>query len=183
MSFPKLLEAHLFFYSLSSAAILAGSTRKASRQLHNLHVEEKTAMAEQAKAFEMPAEGVICWNELASKDVEGARKFYAELLGWTMKQSEAGGMNYTEFQAAGRPVGGMYQLTAECGGADTPSHWRAYVAVSDVDASAKRVEELGGKICVPPMDIPNVGRFCVITDPTGASISLITMRPMVPAGA
>ncbi|HEY0406994.1 MAG TPA: VOC family protein [Pyrinomonadaceae bacterium] len=137
-------------------------------------------MAEQAKAYEMPAEGVICWNELASKDIEAARKFYAELLGWTMKTSEAAGMNYTEFQAGGRPIGGMYQMTADYG--DAPSHWMSYVAVTDIDASARRVEELGGKICVPPTDIPNVGRFCVITDPTGATISLITLRPPTNAG-
>lgn len=130
-----------------------------------------------AKTYEMPAEGVICWAELASKDLAAATKFYSELLGWTMKTSEAAGMNYTEFQAAGRSIGGMYQMTAECGGdANAPSHWMSYVSVTDVDASAKRVEELGGKICVPPMDIPNVGRFCVINDPTGATISLITLR-------
>jgi predicted enzyme related to lactoylglutathione lyase len=52
----------------------------------------------------------------------------------------------------------------------------SYVAVDDVDDSARRVGELGGKVVVPPVDIPNVGRFCVISDPTGASISLITLR-------
>jgi predicted enzyme related to lactoylglutathione lyase len=61
----------------------------------------------------------------------------------------------------------------EFGGA--PSHWMAYVAVDDVDAKARRVEELGGKVCVPPTDIPNTGRFCVITDPTGATLSLIAL--------
>jgi len=29
---------------------------------------------------------------------------------------------------------------------------------------------------VPATDIPNVGRFCVINDPTGATISLITLK-------
>ena len=134
-------------------------------------------MAEQATAaYEMPAHGTICWTELATKDAESAGKFYSELLGWTLKTSEAGGVNYTEFSAAGRPLGGIFQMTAECGG-DGPSHWSSYVAVDDVDASAKRVEELGGKVVMPPMDIPNVGRFCVINDPTGATISLITLRP------
>jgi predicted enzyme related to lactoylglutathione lyase len=68
----------------------------------------------------------------------------------------------------------MMQMAAEFG--DAPSHWMSYVAVTDVDATAQRVEELGGKICVPPTDIPKVGRFCVITDPTGATISLITLQ-------
>jgi predicted enzyme related to lactoylglutathione lyase len=132
-------------------------------------------MAEQAKAYEMPAPGSICWTELATKDAETAKKFYAELLGWEMTKSTAAGMDYTEFQIAGRSIGGIFQMTAECGG-DAPSHWTSYVAVADVDAAAARVEELGGKISMPPTDIPNVGRFCVINDPTGASIALITLR-------
>ena len=50
-----------------------------------------------------------------------------------------------------------------------------YFAVDDVDASAKRVGELGGSIVHGPQDVPNVGRFCIIKDPTGAVITLITM--------
>lgn len=135
-------------------------------------------MAEQATAKqEKPAHGSICWAELGSQDAETAKKFYSELLGWQMETSEAAGMNYTEFNNGGNSIGGIYQMTAECGGgADAPSHWTSYVAVDDVDAVAQRVEELGGTIRVPLMDIPNVGRFCVINDPTGATISLITLR-------
>ncbi len=49
-------------------------------------------------------------------------------------------------------------------------------AAEDVDAKAQQVSELGGKVCVPPTDIPNTGRFCVINDPTGATISLIALK-------
>lgn len=119
----------------------------------------------------LPANGAFCWNELGTTDLETAKKFYTELLGWRLKESKAAGMIYNEIVAGDREVGGMYQMTAEFGNA--PSHWIAYVAVDDVDAKAKQVAELGGKVCVPPTDIPNVGRFCVINDPTGATISLI----------
>jgi predicted enzyme related to lactoylglutathione lyase len=132
-------------------------------------------MAEQtAHALEAPANGTFCWTELATTDIEAAKKFYTELLGWTLKQGDAGGTIYNEIVANGREQGGMYQMGPEQGGA--PSHWMAYVAVDDVDAKAKQVEELGGKVSVPPMDIPNVGRFCVISDPTGATLALITLR-------
>jgi predicted enzyme related to lactoylglutathione lyase len=124
--------------------------------------------------FEMPAHGTFCWNELATKDAEAAKKFYTELLGWQLKTSDAAGMAYTEIVVGDRHLGGIYQMTAEQG--DMPSHWMAYVAVDDVDAAAGRVEGLGGKICVAPMDIPNVGRFCVINDPTGAALSLINLQ-------
>jgi predicted enzyme related to lactoylglutathione lyase len=56
----------------------------------------------------------------------------------------------------------------------TPPNWGCYVTVSDVDATAAKAEELGGKILMPPTDIPNVGRFSVLQDPKGAVISEIT---------
>lgn len=121
----------------------------------------------------MPADGTFCWNELATRDLGAAKKFYTELLGWRLKESNAAGMAYHEIVVGGEHVGGLYQMGPEYG--DAPPHWTAYVAVDDVDARAARVEELGGKVCVPPTDIPDVGRFCVINDPSGATLSLIKM--------
>jgi hypothetical protein len=133
------------------------------------------ATAQQEKEHIQPAHGAVCWTELGTKNLETAKKFYSELLGWELKQSSAAtGMTYVEYSVDGRPYGGMYQMGEEFG--DAPSHWMSYIAVDDVDASAKKVEELGGSICVPPTDIPTVGRFCVINDPTGATISLITLK-------
>jgi predicted enzyme related to lactoylglutathione lyase len=124
----------------------------------------------------MPAQGAFCWNELGTKDADAAKKFYTELLGWRFKDSQAAGVAYSEIHVGDSEcgVGGLYQMTEQFG--DAPSHWMAYVSVDDVDAKARQVWELGGKVCVPPTDIPNVGRFCVINDPTGATISLITLK-------
>ena len=132
--------------------------------------------------YKMPANGAFCWQELATTDLDAAQNFYRTLLGWEIKEgkapacegSEGPPMVYNEIVVAGDHVGGMYKMGPEHGAA--PSHWMAYVAVDDVDAKARQVWELGGKVCVPPMDIPNVGRFCVINDPTGATISLITLK-------
>jgi uncharacterized protein len=133
--------------------------------------------------MKMPANGSFCWNELSTTDSDAAIKFYTELLGWEVKKSEAAAscegseappMVYNEIVVGGQHVGGIYKMGPEFGGA--PSHWMAYVAVDDVDAKAAQVAELGGKVCVPPTDIPNVGRFCVINDPTGATISLIRLN-------
>jgi len=125
--------------------------------------------------FKMPANGAFCWNELATTDLESAQNFYKTLLGWEIKESNAtgAGMVYNEIVVGGQHVGGVYKMGPEFGQA--PSHWMAYVAVDDVDAKARQVWELGGKVCVPPTDIPNVGRFCVVNDPTGATIALITL--------
>lgn len=121
--------------------------------------------------FTMPTHGDFCWYELSTSDAEAAKKFYGELFGWEYKSGDVEGATYNEIMANGKPVGGIHQM----GGG--PPQWMAYVAVSDVDASAKRAGELGGKVAVPPMDIPKVGRFCVVSDPAGASIALITLAP------
>lgn len=123
---------------------------------------------------QIPAHGQFCWSELATTDSEAAKNFYSEIFGWKLTQADVPDMPYSYIMAGGeKPVGGLYQMGKEYG--DAPAHWMSYVSVDDVDATAQRVAELGGKICVPPTDIPNVGRFSVITDPTGANISIITL--------
>lgn len=135
----------------------------------------------------MPPQGAFCWNELSTTDLDAATSFYKALLGWEIKEGTAAGgaMRYNEIVVGGRHVGGMYSVneaSAACSeGAEgaqelPPPHWRIYVAVDDVDASAAKAQELGGKVSVEPMDIPNVGRFCLISDPAGAIISLITLK-------
>ena len=69
-------------------------------------------------------------------------------------------------------LGGIRSIPPQAEG--TPPNWGVYVTVDDVDATAGKAEELGGKILVPPTDIPNVGRFSVLQDPQGAVISAIT---------
>lgn len=135
-----------------------------------------TVSAETQEGHEAYPHGAICWTELATRDAEAAKKFYSELLGWKLETSQAAGMNYTEIVVGDKHVGGIYQLDEACEEqANAPSRWMSYVAVDDVDAAARRTEELGGKVVMQPMDIPNVGRFCIINDPTGATISLIKL--------
>jgi predicted enzyme related to lactoylglutathione lyase len=140
-------------------------------------------MSEQAAAAEqmaMPKHGEFCWNDLATTNLEACKKFYGELFGWQFKDSSATGMVYSEISVDGQKyVGGMWQ-TDQCpeagAGKMPPPRWMTYIAVDDVDQSAAKVVELGGSVCVPPTDIPNTGRFAVINDPTGAAISLITLK-------
>ncbi len=128
-------------------------------------------MAEQTP----PTHGSFCWNELATSNAEACKEFYTQLFGWTANTSEIGGMNYTVFKSGEKDIGGMAQMTAEWGDPPPPAHWMGYVAVDDVDAMVARVESLGGRTCVPPTDIPTVGRFSVITDPSGAVVSIIKL--------
>lgn len=111
--------------------------------------------------------GAFCWDELHTKETAAAKTFYGGLFGWTGK-GDADGEGYWHWKQADKDIGGM---TSHMGGPDVPPHWLAYVAVSDVDATTKQAASLGGKVLVPSMDIPKVGRFSVIQDPTGAVFS------------
>ena len=116
--------------------------------------------------------GAFSWNELITNDVASAKKFYAEAFGWEFKDEEMEGMTYTVVSAGGNQIGGIMHIPPDAG--EMPPVWGAYVTVNDVDETARKVEAAGGKIHVPPRDIPGVGRFCVIQDPQGAYISAIT---------
>lgn len=130
-------------------------------------------MSEPTATQTKPAHGTFCWNELMTRDPEAAGKFYSELIGWNPTDSGMPGMDYTLMKVGDKDAGGMMKMPAEVP-AQVPSHWMAYITVDDVDGCAKKVSELGGQVVVPPQDIPNVGRFCVIQDPTGATVGLMT---------
>jgi hypothetical protein len=117
----------------------------------------------------MDTPGRFVWHDLMTTDVDRAKSFYAGLLGWRYEIADMGEMGeYPMIYVGERGLGGIVGLDAAAG---APSHWIAYVTVDDVDAAAARGEAAGGTTCVPPTPIPNVGRFAVLTDPTGAVIS------------
>jgi len=118
--------------------------------------------------------GSFCWNELATRDLDRAAAFYSGLFGWEIVAMEGPAPTKMAIvRNAGRDNGDMLQMTEEWG--DLPSHWMVYLAVEDCDAAAKRVSELGGKVGVPPTDIPP-GRFSVCTDPQGAVFTVIALK-------
>lgn len=120
----------------------------------------------------MKQHGAFSWNELMTTDVAGAKAFYGEMFGWEMQDEQTPKMTYTMLKSGDKEVGGMMALPEDFKGA--PAAWGSYVTVDDVDAQATKAEQLGGQIVMPAQDIPNVGRFAVITDPQGAMLTLIT---------
>jgi hypothetical protein len=129
----------------------------------------KDGQNHKSKPDEGFAPGAICWNELLTTDIAGAKRWYGEVFGWKGEDMPMPGFTYTLWKDDGTDRGGAMSMPPGTGG---PPHWLAYVLVKDVDASAAKVTSLGGKLCVPPQDIPNIGRFSVFSDPQGASIAL-----------
>ena len=116
--------------------------------------------------------GAFGWFEPTTTDANGAQKFYSALFGWEAVKYPMEGMDYTVLKVNGDETGGIMSMPPEVQG--MPPMWSIYITVKDVDATARQVEKLGGKIVRPPMDIPKIGRFCVLQDPQGATICAIT---------
>lgn len=121
--------------------------------------------------------GVFSWQELMTEDVEGAKKFYAALLGWSVQEypMEEGG-TYWIMKAGEEEVGGIMQTPPEAKG--VPPYWGVYITVDDVDATVKKAQTLGAQILAGPMDIPKVGRFATLRDPQGAVFAVIKYAEM-----
>ncbi|HKB10120.1 MAG TPA: VOC family protein [Vicinamibacterales bacterium] len=121
--------------------------------------------------------GALCWTELTTSNLRTAEGFYTQLFGWTPKHSDpASGMEYTEMSNNGQPSVGMMPKPKEMP-ASVPSYWMPYFMVASVDDSAAKAKQLGGKLMVPPTDIPKTGRFSVVGDPQGAVFAIFQPAP------
>ena len=118
--------------------------------------------------------GAFSWCELMTTDRTAAKEFYGRLFGWTMDDQPMAGTIYTVIKAAEQQIGGLMDMPADLH--SVPPCWGVYVTVDDVDATVQLAEALGGQIKVPPMNIPDVGRFAILQDPQGAILSIITYR-------
>ena len=125
--------------------------------------------------FTIPKHGEICWRELTSQNIEKAKPFYQQLLGWKLEKSKVSPVDYTEIHFGEKAVGGMMAIDKSWGEGweHIPAHWMTYIAVDDCDETVEKIKSNGGSVCVPPFDAPNVGRISVVNDPSGATFSII----------
>jgi uncharacterized protein len=142
--------------------------------------------------------GALVFNNLNTRDVEGARSFYRSVFGWQTGTIGGGAEGWTlpgygdwlerehhpnlrtQMAEAGAPEGfedvvaSIVPITDEQAG--TPAHWSVTFATDDTDATAAKAAELGGEVIVPPFDAPwststYTIRLTVIADPQGATFS------------
>ncbi|MGH2662070.1 MAG: VOC family protein [Actinomycetota bacterium] len=108
--------------------------------------------------------GTWSWNELTTPNVKAAKDFYGSLFGWT-STDVPGSIERAGFAMGDLLIAGVH-APAPVEGDD--ARWTVTFRVADADASVGKVEQLGGTVRLPPMDIP-VGRFSVVADPSGAA--------------
>jgi uncharacterized protein len=111
--------------------------------------------------------GALCCNELVTTDVERAKSFFGELLGWEYQTDDSG---YVSITNAGSLNGGMREQTEQERG--TPPSWLPCFTVEDSDDAARKAEQVGGRTLRPTTNI-HIGRFAVIADPQGAAFAVL----------
>ena len=104
--------------------------------------------------------------ELQTQDLDKSRKFYAGMFDW--KLEDMPGMGYTIINVGEGTGGGMMKKPV----ADMPDNWLPYILVDDVIASTIKAQTLGATIRRDVTEVPDMGWFSVITDPTGATFGL-----------
>jgi uncharacterized protein len=133
--------------------------------------------------------GSLNFNSLNTRDVEGAKKFYGSVFGWTTLELPGGALMWTLpgygdhleqsnpdlrklIADSGAPVefadvvASIVPISGDQPG--TPPNWSVTFATDDADATAAKAAELGGNVIAPPFDAPWV-RMTVISDPQGAT--------------
>ena len=106
--------------------------------------------------------------ELNTTDVSKAKSFYGSLFNWTLEDVPMGAETYTMIKVGDGTGGGIMKHPM----AGAPSMWLAYVHVDDVAAATKKAKALGANVVKDVTEIPGVGSFSILIDPTGATLAL-----------
>lgn len=117
--------------------------------------------------------GHFHWNELMTRDVEGAKAFYGGTLGWQFVAMPMPNGTYWVCKDGDSPVGGILDMSPPEFAGISPN-WFAYIAVDDVEARVEKATAAGAKLLRPIFEVPGVGRIAIIKDPTGAVVGWIT---------
>ncbi len=118
--------------------------------------------------------GHFHWNELMTHDVEAAKAFYGDIIGWTFDAMEnAEGPTYWVCMNKGEPAGGFFQMEGEHF-KGVPDHWMAYLSVDDVDVKVAKAKARGARIMREPFDVPSIGHIAILQQPGGAMIGWMT---------
>jgi len=136
-----------------------------------------TKQRTQEAAKKLQSHGTFCWNELMTRDVEGAKRFYESTIGWSFQAMPiADGGTYWVAMLDGKSVAGIFSLNAP-GYDGVPESWMSYLAVDDVDARVAKAIKAGAKLMKPIFDVPEVGRIAILTQPGGAGVGWMTPLP------
>ena len=113
-------------------------------------------------------DGTPCWIDVSVPDIDAARLFYEGLFGWNMLGGSPEYGGYLNCAKNDRLAAGISPKMMP----DAPTAWTVHFAMSDVDAAAERVGTGGGQVLMGPVDVMDLGRLALCTDPSGATFGL-----------
>lgn len=134
------------------------------------------------RAQSKPKRGEYAWHELLTRDAPAALEFYAALFGWEkIREHElAGEGNYLIFGREGQELGGMFNKPS---GGSEGQYWLGYVRVKNIHQSIAKIEQAGGTVVVPAMEVPSGDWVAQAIDPQGALLAIYTPKGDMPAPA
>jgi len=112
--------------------------------------------------------GKFVWADLVTDDVAKARKFYADLFGWTFRNAG----DYSIAANDERPLCGMFQKPRPKDQVVAP-RWFGYISVPNVERAQRKAAELGARVLAPAQKMPKRGEQAVLADPEGAVFGLL----------
>src|SRR5215204_2121209 len=118
-------------------------------------------------------DGLFAWYDIMAVDETATNPFYSELFGWDVSNEPRPGDGYRMVTFDGQGLGGSLPFETESG----RSHWMGYIQVTGIEEHIAQARELGATIFVELMEIPNIGKFAVLDDPTGAPFYLYEIVP------
>ncbi|MCC6215561.1 MAG: VOC family protein [Polyangiaceae bacterium] len=119
--------------------------------------------------------GMVGWNELLTGDPAASRSFYSDVVGWRWRGGPFAGMGYELFGTGeeGGDAGGMMKKPDEV----PVTAWFLYFTSTDLDATVKRIGELGGTVTSPPFAVEQVGRLAIAMAPDGSMFAVAQWAP------
>lgn len=114
-------------------------------------------------------DGMPCWADLWTSDVQGSRAFYADVFGWEAGEPSPEFGGYFMFARDGQPVAGAM---GDMGDAPADNRWKLFLASPDIDATMRAADAAGAQVVVPPVAVADLGVQAVLVDPTGARVGV-----------
>jgi predicted enzyme related to lactoylglutathione lyase len=116
--------------------------------------------------------GSFVWYELLTTDAAAASGFYGDVIGWAARDAGVPGVEYRLFSNGGQDVAGHMTIPQGAPAQMRPA-WTGYIGVDDVDAAVSAIEADGGRVHMPALDMPGVGRMAMVADPQGLPFYLM----------
>lgn len=106
--------------------------------------------------------------ELMATDVGKAKAFYGKMFDWKLEDMPGSDMTYTLIKVGEGTGGGMMKNPIP----GAPTMWVPYVVVDDLKAASSKAKSLGATVMKDVTEVPNMGSFVIVTDPTGGMLGL-----------